>query len=148
MNPANLIPSLQSDALAHEIERQLNNETSAVIAAAQRDARVIIAQARATAQHRVHETIQELRREGAHRLSRANAQLETEQRARAQRQAAQAVATHSRCCARSWMRAGATGETAGSGRTPSRGFAISVYVRAPGRSRIRPIGASRSSTTL
>ena len=91
MNPANLIPSLQSHALAHEIERQLKNETGAVIAAAERDARAIITQARAAAQRRVHETIQELRREGARRLARANAQLETEPRARAQRQAAQAV---------------------------------------------------------
>ena len=51
----------------------------------------LIAQARAAAQRRVHEAIQELRREGTRRLARANAQLETEQRARAQRLAAQAV---------------------------------------------------------
>lgn len=91
MNPANLIPALQSHALAHEIERQLKNETSAVIAAAERDADAIIAQARATARRRVHEAIQVMRREGIHRLARANAQLETEQRARAQRLATQAV---------------------------------------------------------
>lgn len=91
MNPANLIPSLQSHALAHEIERQLKDETGAVTAAAEHDARALIAQARAAAQRRVHEAIQELRREGTRRLARANAQLETEQRARAQRLAAQAV---------------------------------------------------------
>jgi hypothetical protein len=91
VNPANLIPSLQSHALAHEIERQLKNETSAVIAAAERDARAIVAQAHAAARGRVHAAIAELRREGASRLARATAQLDTEQRARAQRQAAKAV---------------------------------------------------------
>lgn len=91
MNPANLIPALQSHALAHEIERQLKNEASAVIAAAERDADAIIAQARATARRRVHEAIQVMRREGTRRLARANAQLETEQRARAQRLATRAV---------------------------------------------------------
>ena len=91
MNPANLIPPLQSDALASEVERQLKDETGAVTAAAEHDARALIAQARAAAQRRVHEAIQELRREGTRRLARANAQLETEQRARAQRLAAQAV---------------------------------------------------------
>jgi hypothetical protein len=91
VNPANLIPSLQSDALAHEVERQLKNETSAVIAAAERDARTIVAQARAAARGRVRAAITELRREGASRLARATAQLDTEQRARAQWLAAQAV---------------------------------------------------------
>jgi vacuolar-type H+-ATPase subunit H len=91
MSQASLIPSLQSDALAREIERQLKNETSAVIAVAERDASAIITQARATARRRVHEAIQELRQEGARRLTRARAQFETEQRARAQRQAAEAV---------------------------------------------------------
>jgi len=91
VNPADLIPALQSHALAHEIERQLKNETSAVIATAEGDARAIIAQTRAAARGRVHAAILELRREGASRLARATAQLETEQRARAQRLAAQAV---------------------------------------------------------
>ncbi|HYA06867.1 MAG TPA: hypothetical protein VEF90_13340 [Xanthobacteraceae bacterium] len=91
MSQARLIPSRQSAALAHEIERQLKRETSAVIATAERDARAIIAEARAAARRRVHDAIQELRREGAGRLASAKAQLETEQRARAQRQAAQAV---------------------------------------------------------
>jgi len=91
VNPANLITSLQSNALAHEVERQLKNETSAVIAAAERDARTIVAQARAAARGRVRAAITELRREGASRLARATAQLDTEQRARAQWLAAQAV---------------------------------------------------------
>ena len=91
MKPANLIPSLQSHALAREVEQQLKNETSAVIAAAESDTRAIIAQARADARRRVHEAIIELRREGAGRRARAEAQRETEQRARAQRLAAQAV---------------------------------------------------------
>jgi len=91
VNPANLISPLQSDALASEVERQLKDETGAVIAAAERDARAIIAQARSTARRRVHEAIQVMRREGSRRVARANAQLETEQRARAQRLATQAV---------------------------------------------------------
>jgi len=91
MSQASLIPSLQSDALAREVERQLKNETNAVIAAAERDARAIITQARGAARRRVHEAIQQLRQEGAGRLTRARAQSETEQRARAQRQAAQAL---------------------------------------------------------
>jgi len=88
---ASLIPSLQSDALAREIEQQLKDETGAVIATAERDARALIAQARAAARTRMHEAIQELRREGGRRLSGAKAQFETNERGRAQRQAAQAV---------------------------------------------------------
>ncbi len=91
MSQASLIPSLQFEALAREVERQLKNETGAVIVAAESDARAIIAQARADARRRVHEAVQELRREGARRLAGAKAQLETELRARVQRQAAQAV---------------------------------------------------------
>lgn len=57
MTQASLIPSLQSDALAREIEQQLKDETSAVIATAERDARALIAQARAAARTRVHGAI-------------------------------------------------------------------------------------------
>ena len=91
MNPASLISSLQSDALAREIEQQLKAETGSVIATAEHDARAALAQARATARSRMRAAIEGLRREGARRLARAKAQLETEQRAQAQRQAAQAV---------------------------------------------------------
>jgi len=91
MSEASLIPSLQFEALAREVERQLKNETSAIIAAAESDARAIITQARADARRRVHDAIQQLRREGANRLAGAKVKLETELRARAQRQAAQAV---------------------------------------------------------
>jgi len=91
MNEAIQIPAPQFEALARDVERQLKKETSAVIAAAEGDARAITARARAAARRRVHEAIQELRREGARRLAAARAQLETEHRARAQRQAAQAV---------------------------------------------------------
>jgi len=91
MNEASLISTQQSEALAREVERQFKKETNAVIAAAERDAAAIIAQARAAARIRVHEAIQELRREGASRLAGAKAQLEAERRARVQRQAAQAV---------------------------------------------------------
>jgi len=92
MSDAALIPSLQSQALSREIERQFRNETRDVIAAAQHDVSAITAQARGAARRRVHEAIEELRREGARRLAGAKAQFETEQRARAQRQAARAVA--------------------------------------------------------
>ncbi len=91
MNQASLIPSLQSDALAREVERQFKNEISAVIAAAERDADVIVAQARGGARRRMHEAIQALRREGTRRLVGANAKIETELRARAQRRAARAI---------------------------------------------------------
>lgn len=73
------------------MERQFSDEARAVTVAAQRDAQAIVAQARAAARRRLHEVVQELRREGACRLARAQAQLETEQRARTQRWAAQAI---------------------------------------------------------
>jgi len=91
MKSPSLISSLQSDALAREIERQLKDETEAVMATAEREAGSTLAQARAAARRRMHEAIEELRREGARRLVRARAQQETEARARAQRQAAWAV---------------------------------------------------------
>ena len=91
MSQASLIPSLQSDTLAREVERQFKDEISAMTTAAERDAGAIITQARAGARRRVHEAIQALRREAARRLAGAKAQIETELRARAQRQAAQAV---------------------------------------------------------
>ena len=91
MNPARLIPSAQSGALAREVERRFKNETGAVIAAAERDARAVVAQAHAAARHRVHEAIQELRREGARRLTQTKAQIEAERRSRALRQATQAI---------------------------------------------------------
>jgi hypothetical protein len=88
---ASLIPSLQSDALAREIEMQLKDETSAVMAEAKRAAREVVAQARSAARKRMHEAIVELRREGERRLARGRAQIETETRAAEQRQAAYAV---------------------------------------------------------
>ena len=91
MSEASLIPALQSDALAREIEQQVQHETAAVITAAERDARDVTAQARATARDRLHDSIAELRREGERRLARAKAQVETAQREQAQRQAARAV---------------------------------------------------------
>lgn len=91
MNEASLIPSLQSEELAREVERQFQSETDAVVAAAKREASAITAQAGAAARGRMHEASRELRREGARRLASAKAQLDTEQRARAQRLAAQSV---------------------------------------------------------
>ena len=123
MTQANLIPSLQSDALAREIEQQLKDETGAVIATAERDARALIAQARAAARTRMHEAIQELRREGGRRLSGAKAQFETNERARAAAGGASSESSRFRCCARCWMRAGAMSGTGGIGRTASRASA-------------------------
>ena len=91
MSEASVILTQQSEALAREVERQFESETNAVIAAAERDADEIVAQAHAAARGRMHEAIQELRKEGARRLAGAKAQLETEQRARTQRQAVRAV---------------------------------------------------------
>lgn len=92
MTTASLIPGLQSDALAREIEQQLKAETAAVMAAAEQEARTTLAQARKTARSRLHEAIADLRREGEMRLARAHAQLDAELRAQAQRQSARAVA--------------------------------------------------------
>lgn len=91
MSPVSLIPSLQSDALVREIEKQLKDENGAIAADAQRDAHAVMAQARAAARAQVHEAIVELREEGARRLTRAKAQLDTERRTRAQSQDAAAV---------------------------------------------------------
>ena len=92
MTTASLIPGLQSDALAREIEQQLKDETAAVIAAAEQEARGTLAQARTGVRGRLHEAIAELRREGETRLARAHAQLDAELRSAAQRQSAGAVA--------------------------------------------------------
>jgi F0F1-type ATP synthase membrane subunit b/b' len=91
MSPVSLIFSLQSDALVREIEQQLAQESGAVAAGAEREARAIMAQARAVARAQVRAAIEKLREDGARRLTRAKAQLDTELRARAQQQAAQAV---------------------------------------------------------
>ena len=92
MTAGSLIPGLQSDALAREIEQQLKDETAAVLAAAEQEARGTLAQARSSARGRLHEAIADLRREGDTRLARAHAQLDAELRAQAQRQSARAVA--------------------------------------------------------
>lgn len=92
MSGDGLIPALQSDALAREIEHQLKQETAAVIAAAEKEATAALAQARATARARLCEAIAGLRREGALRLARARAQHDAELRSEAQLQSARAVA--------------------------------------------------------
>ena len=91
MSPASLIFSLQSDALVREIEQQFAQERGAIAAGAEREARAIMAQARAVARAQVHAAIEKLREEGARRLTRAQAQLDTESRVRAQQQVAQAA---------------------------------------------------------
>ena len=92
MTTASLIPGLQSDALAREIEQQLKDETAAILATAETEAAATVAQARKTARGRLHEAIADLRREGEMRLARAHAQLDSELRAQAQHQSARAVA--------------------------------------------------------
>jgi len=91
LNPANLIPAAQSDALLQEIEQQTREECSTLVTAAEREAHAIVAQARTTARKRMHEAIEGLRREGGRRLARANAQVETEARQRAQRSAVDVI---------------------------------------------------------
>jgi len=91
MSPASLIFSLQSDALVGEIEQQFAQEKGAIAASAEREARAIMAQARALARAQVHAAIEKLREEGARRLTHAKAQLDTELRVRAQQQVAQAA---------------------------------------------------------
>jgi len=91
MSRDSLIPSLQSDALVREIERQFAAENSELAEGAARDARNILAQARASARAQVHAAIDKLREDGARRLMRAKAQREAERYARAQRLAVQAV---------------------------------------------------------
>ncbi|HZD90583.1 MAG TPA: hypothetical protein VE224_10815 [Pseudolabrys sp.] len=92
MTAASLVPGLQSDALAREIERQLADETAAVAAAAEREAQDTVRAARKAARSRVREAIAGLRREGDKRLARARAQRDAELRSADQRQAARAVA--------------------------------------------------------
>jgi F0F1-type ATP synthase membrane subunit b/b' len=92
VSPTALIPSLQADALAREIEQQLKEETGAAREAAEREARATVAHARKTARTRLHEAIRQMRREGERRLMQASAQLETQKRAAQQREAARAVA--------------------------------------------------------
>lgn len=93
MSEPSLIPSLQADALAREIERQLKDESKAMTEAAHRDAQAIVAQARKAARARQHQAIVELRREGERRMTRAKAEAETAARARQQRLATQALGT-------------------------------------------------------
>jgi len=91
LSEPSLIPALQADALAHEIERQLQEERKALITTAQSDARATVAQARATARRRLRDAIAELRREGERRLTRARAELETSARSQQQKQASRAL---------------------------------------------------------
>lgn len=91
MTEPSLIPVMQAQELAQEVERQLASETAAVLAVAERDAGGIVGAAHAAARRRVQEAIEELRREGARRLASAKVELDTERRVRAQHEAARAV---------------------------------------------------------
>lgn len=92
LHEPSLIPSLQADALAREIEQQLRDESDAMIAAAHLDARTTVAQARKAARARLHQSIAELRREGERRMARAKAEIESATRAQQQQQATRALA--------------------------------------------------------
>lgn len=85
--PASLVPSLQADALAREIEQQLRSEAGELVTRARQQAQAAIAQARLDARARMHAAIADLRREGAALRARAQAQRDTQARARAQQQA-------------------------------------------------------------
>jgi F0F1-type ATP synthase membrane subunit b/b' len=91
VSPTPLIPSLQADALAREIEQQLKEETGAAREAAEREAQATVARARKTARGRLQQAIRQIRREGERRLIQARAQLETQARAAQQQEAAHAV---------------------------------------------------------
>lgn len=83
--------SAQSDALLRELDRQMQDECHAVIEAAERDARAIVARAYADGRARLRESIRALRKEGRRRLLRAKAQAETEARRRGHRHAHEAI---------------------------------------------------------
>jgi hypothetical protein len=85
--PARLVPTLQADELAREIEQQLRAEAGEVTTRAQQQAQAWLAQARLDARARMHTAIADLRREGAALHARAQAQRDTQARARAQQQA-------------------------------------------------------------
>ena len=92
LNPTNLIPAAQSDALLQEIEQQTREECRALATAAEREAAAIVGEARTAPRGACDAAIEELRREGARRLARAKAQIETEARQRAQQSAVEAIA--------------------------------------------------------
>ncbi len=87
----NLIAPAQTDALLKEIERQAKDEIRVIVDTAEREADTIVAQAHANVRRRMHDAIEQLRREGARRRSRAKAQVETEQRMRDQQHAVEAI---------------------------------------------------------
>ena len=145
MTPASLIPTLQSDALAREIEQQLKDETAAVIAGAKRDADALIAQARFAARAQLARgdcrVAQGRRAAGAQARKRSakhqrGGALSIRRRSRS--------TMHCRCCGKCWRRAGGTHGRAGNGPMRSRIFASRTCVPAAGWSSIPSIGATRS----
>jgi hypothetical protein len=86
-----LVATQQSRALLEEIERQTEDECQAIIDAAEREGRALVAQAHAAARRRMHDAVEELRREGHKRRARVKAQRETEVRKQLQRRDARTV---------------------------------------------------------
>jgi hypothetical protein len=77
--------------LLREIERQTMDEMLAIREAAEREARIILAQAHADARRRMRDAVKELRRDCALRVARVKAELEAEAQMCAQKDAADAI---------------------------------------------------------
>lgn len=88
MTKPEISPDNRADDLVREIERQCATECDAILDAARREARGIIADAFAAARAHVHAAIDDMRRDGERRLARARAQIATEMRVRDQALAA------------------------------------------------------------
>ena len=149
MSPVSLIPSLQSDALVREIEQQLTDENSAIAGGAQRDARSILAQARAAARGQVHEAIAKLREEGARRIDACEGAARNRS---ARARAAAGGASGARCLAAAARgarsSAGASRKAASNGPARWRGFVPTACRTAPGGSSIRAIGVRPSENSF
>jgi vacuolar-type H+-ATPase subunit H len=91
LNSSDLIPLRQAEALVQEMQRQSKHECRAIIDAAERESSALIVQAHASARRRMHDAVEELRREARLRRARAEAQRETATRRRVQRHAAELV---------------------------------------------------------
>lgn len=91
MNETSAPPAAPPEPLLREIERQTTDEIRTIEEAAEREGWAIVAQAHADARRRMHDAIEELRRERARGVARARARLETDALMRAQQRAAEAI---------------------------------------------------------
>lgn len=88
MTKTDPLPDAPAEDLVREIERQCDAECRDILAAAELAARAVVRDAFAAATRQVHDTIEDLRRDGERRLARASAQIATELRVRDQALAA------------------------------------------------------------